>query len=261
MRLLTWNLWWRFGDWRARQGAIVSVLRAADADVVGLQEVWATPEANQAEVLATELGLHWVWSPSPTPERWQQHTGEHDVAVGNAVMSRWPVADHRREVLPGAGGGPGDRTVLHALVDAPGGTLPFFTTHLDAAVDGSTTRCAQVAAVARFVASHPGARPPVLTGDFNAEPDSDEMRILGGHLTAPTVPGLVLVDAWRWAEYGDPGFTWDRRNPHIRASPSARVDYVLVGLGTDVADVRVVGDGPVEGIWPSDHAGVLVDLI
>lgn len=260
MRVLTWNLWWRFGDWAARRESIFAVLREVDADVVTLQEVWATPTENLAEIAAHELGLHWSWSGSPAPEGWQRRAHEPGVGVGNAVLSRWPIVDDARQVLPQGHAALAGRTVLHALLDAPRGRLPVFTTHLDATPSASATRCEQVGAVARFVAAHTGDLPPVVTGDFNAEPDADEMRLLGGHLTAPAVPGLVLVDAWRWAESGDPGWTWDRRNPYITGSPSARIDYVLLGLGAGVAAVRVVGDGPVDGVWPSDHAAVLVDL-
>lgn len=260
MRILTWNLWWRFGDWEARQRAILAVLADAEADVVTLQEVWATPTANLAELLAHELGLHWAWSPSPSPGRWQERADQPGVDIGNAILSRWPITNEVRQVLPRGSAALAERTVLHARVDAPGGTLPVFTTHLESSPSASATRCEQVAAVARCVAAHPGDRPPVLAGDFNAEPSSDEMRLLGGHLTAPAVPGLVLVDAWRWAADGDPGWTWDPANPFIRASPSARIDYVLVGPGQDVAGVRVLGNGPVDGVWPSDHAAVLVEL-
>jgi len=107
----------------------------------------------------------------------------------------------------------------------------------------------------------------VLAGDLNAEPDSDEVRLLCGHKTAPVVPGHVLVDAWRWADPGDPGWTWDRRNPHVAATgePSARIDHVLVGPPTSdgrgaVLGARLAGNAPVEGVWPSDHAAVVVDL-
>src|SRR5258708_1835603 len=74
--------------------------------------------------------------------------------------------------------------------------------------------------------------PPVVTGDLNAEPGSDELRLLGGLLTAPAVPGLVLIDAWRYADPGDPGFTWDHRNGYQAGSglPDSRNDYVLGGL-------------------------------
>jgi endonuclease/exonuclease/phosphatase family metal-dependent hydrolase len=107
----------------------------------------------------------------------------------------------------------------------------------------------------------------VVTGDLNAEPDADEIRLLGGHKTAPVVPGLVLVDAWSYADPLASGWTWDRRNPYVAATgePSARIDYVLVGLPTAsgagrVQSVRLIGDRPVDGVWPSDHAGVLAEL-
>src|SRR5262249_56769523 len=95
-------------------------------------------------------------------------------------------------------------------------------------------RPAQARALAVSVAEQPADRPspPVLTGDLNAEPGSDELRLLGGLLTAPAVPGLVLIDAWRYADPGDPGFTWHHRNGYQADSliPDSRIDYVLVGL-------------------------------
>lgn len=41
MRVATWNLWWRFGPWEQRRNAVLAVLRDAEPDVIGLQEVWA----------------------------------------------------------------------------------------------------------------------------------------------------------------------------------------------------------------------------
>jgi endonuclease/exonuclease/phosphatase family metal-dependent hydrolase len=268
LRCLTWNLWWRFGDWRRRFAAIRSVLQDVEPDVCGLQEVWADADHNAAALLAEDLGMHLAWVPCPAPGTWQRRLGDPTVGIGNAVLSRWPIGDSASERLP-HGTGPDDgRTVLYARVDAPGGPVPFFTTQLTSAPDLSATRCGQVSAVARFVDRHSGAgHPPVLTGDLNAEPDSDEVRLLCGHKTAPAVPGLVLVDAWRYADPPAPGWTWDRANPHVLATgePSERIDHVLVGLpGADgrgrVRRVGLVGDAPVDGVWPSDHAGVLVEL-
>jgi endonuclease/exonuclease/phosphatase family metal-dependent hydrolase len=109
--------------------------------------------------------------------------------------------------------------------------------------------------------------PVVLVGDLNAEPDSDEIRLLCGHKTAPAHPGFVLVDAWRHAAGDDIAWTWDRANPHVRSTmePSARIDYVLVGPPHSerrghVLSARRIGAEPIRGIWPSDHAGVLAEL-
>jgi endonuclease/exonuclease/phosphatase family metal-dependent hydrolase len=106
----------------------------------------------------------------------------------------------------------------------------------------------------------------VVTGDLNAEPGSDELRLLGGLLTSPAVPGLVLIDAWRYAEPEDPGFTWDHRNGYQADSviPDSRIDYILVGLPRHgrgkVRSAHLTGAAPVEGVWPSDHFAVVADV-
>jgi endonuclease/exonuclease/phosphatase family metal-dependent hydrolase len=268
LRVMTWNLWWRFGDWRRRFDAIVHVLRSSSPDIVGLQEVWATATENQARILADLLDMHVAWRPSPAPEHYQRRIGDRAVTVGNAILSRWPISRESSCVLP-AGAGDAGRTTLCALVTAPTGAVPFFATQLTAAVGHSALRSDQVRALTRWVVDEtpPGAS-PLVTGDFNAEPDSDEIRLLGGHKTPPPVPGLVLLDTWRYADPGVRGWTWDRRNPAVLATgePDARIDYVFLGYrpNTDslvrVLDAWLDGNEPVDGIWPSDHAAVVAEL-
>ncbi|TPQ19273.1 endonuclease/exonuclease/phosphatase family protein [Streptomyces sporangiiformans] len=269
MRVVTWNVWWRFGPWERRQKAVLAVLRELQPDVVGLQEVWACGGENLARWLADELGLHWTWAASEAPERWQRRLGDATVDFGCAVLSRWPVVDRAVVRLPAPEGDDDGRLGLYARLDAPGHPVPFFTTHLTSTTDGSAVRCAQVRVLAGFVAAHRGgtAFPPVLTGDFNAWPDSDEIRLIGGYKTAPVVPGQVLFDTWEYADPGAPSATWDAANPYVAPAfpPSVRIDYIHVGppgpggLG-HVRSVRRAGDGPVDGVWPSDHAAVVADL-
>jgi endonuclease/exonuclease/phosphatase family metal-dependent hydrolase len=269
LRVVTWNLWWRFGPWRERREAIRSVLGALRPDVVGLQEVWARDGENLAGWLAAELGMRWVWEPSRAPQRWQRQIGDPAVDIGNAVLSRWPVAAHERVELPARQDDDDGRLAIYALIDTPAHRVPFFTTHLTSAIDASALRCQQVGVLARFVAAHSGGTdfPPVVTGDFNAWPDSDEIRRFGGYRTAPAVPGQVLLDAWEYADPALPSATWRAANPYVAAGfePSIRVDYVHVGrpgpdgLGS-VGAVRRAGDEPVGGVWPSDHAAVVADL-
>jgi endonuclease/exonuclease/phosphatase family metal-dependent hydrolase len=268
VRVLTWNLWWRFGPWRQRRDAIAAVLADVQPDICGLQEVWAGRGEHQAALLAEQLGMHWSWSPSPAPERWQARIGDPTMRIGNAILSRWPITAQAAQPLPAEPVADDGRTVLFARIQTPSGPLPFFTTQLTSTIGQSAVRCRQVESLCRFVAAHAGPGfPPVVTGDLNAEPDADEVRLLGGHKTAPVVPGLVLVDAWSYADPMTPDWTWDRRNPYVAATgePSARIDYLLVGLPTttgagQVRSVRLIGDRPVDGVWPSDHAGVLAEL-
>ncbi|EKX66621.1 endonuclease [Streptomyces ipomoeae] len=274
MRVMTWNLWWRFGPWQERQKAVLAVLRELRPDVVGLQEVWEQGGANLAGWLADELGMHWTWGSYGDPEHWQRRIGDGSVGIGNAVLSRWPVLEREAVHLPtGASGASCGRGALYALLDAPEAPVPFFTTHLSSATDASALRCRQVTALAEFVARRQGGTgfPSVVTGDFNAWPDSDEVRLFGGYKTVPVVPGQVFFDAWEYAEPGAPSATWDSTNPYVATTygPSVRIDYIHVGppgpggLG-HVRSVRRAGHGPVEGtpdgVWPSDHAAVVADL-
>ncbi|MGC9494929.1 endonuclease/exonuclease/phosphatase family protein [Streptomyces sp. WG7] len=262
MRVVTWNLWWRFGPWADRQKAILSVLRELRPDVVGLQEVWAADDgANLAEWLAGELGLHCAWSASEAPERWQRRIGDDTVGIGTAVLSRWPVVERAALRLPAPEEIDDGRLALYARLDAPGHQVPFFTAHLNSGGHASAVRREQAAALADFVAGHRRgtAFPPVVTGDFNAIPQSPEVRLLRAGR---------LQDAWEYADPAAPSATWDGANPYIPDGPvpGARIDYVHVGppgpggLGR-VRAARRAGDGPVDGVWPSDHAAVVADLV
>ncbi|MFI7501355.1 endonuclease/exonuclease/phosphatase family protein [Streptomyces sp. NPDC049687] len=265
MRVVTWNLWWRFGPWRERQKAILSALRDLRPDVVGLQEVWAADGENLAEWLADELGLRCAWAPSPAPERWRRRVPDSDgVDIGNAVLSRWPVTESQTLLLPAPAHLADGRMALYTRLATPAYDIPFFTTHLTSTPDASGVRREQVTALARFVSRWTGdtPHPPVVTGDFNAWPDSDEIRLLGGHRTAPAVPGQVLHDAWDHADPSAPSATW---TPARALEPAARIDYIHVGPPGPAGEGRVrgvrrAGDGPVDGVWPSDHAAVVADL-
>jgi endonuclease/exonuclease/phosphatase family metal-dependent hydrolase len=269
IRVLTWNLWWRFGAWRERRNAIVAELARVAPDVCGLQEVWDDGEENQAGSIAADLGWHSVWAPSPSSEQWQRRLGATGagIAFGNAVLSRWPIAGSAVNRLPAAVGIDDGRLALHAMIASPFGAIPVFTTQLTSAWGHSRIRQEQVAAVCRFITERGhGGFPPVLTGDFNAPPDADEIRCLVGKADPP-VPGVVLLDAWAYARPLELGWTWDRRNPHVAATlePDARIDYVFVGppdtqARGHILTAELVGVQPKDGVWPSDHMGVLAEL-
>ncbi|MGV9450257.1 endonuclease/exonuclease/phosphatase family protein [Streptomyces sp. NPDC003635] len=248
MRVVTWNLWWRFGPWRERQKAIRSVLRDLRPDLVGLQEVWAADGENLAEWLAGELGLHWTWAASPAPERWRRRIGDAPVDIGNAVLSRWPVQATEVLRLPAPGELDDGRLALYART----GPVSFVTAHLTSAPNASAVRRRQVEALAGF-ARRDGAT--IVTGDFNAEPDSPELCLFAGDFR----------DAW--AEAADPAapaatWDWDPGLPYRRGPRrGARIDYVRLGGPVSARAVRRAGDRPVDGVWPSDHAAVVADLV
>jgi endonuclease/exonuclease/phosphatase family metal-dependent hydrolase len=105
----------------------------------------------------------------------------------------------------------------------------------------------------------------LIGGDFNAPPDSDEIRTLTGR-RPPPVDGFTLFDAWESGGRGD-GATWSRSNPWAAPIllPERRIDYVFTGwphrggVGS-VVSAELVGTEPVDGTVPSDHYGVLATI-
>ena len=265
LRVATWNVWGRYGPWEARLPVIVENLRAVDADIVALQEVWEEGERSQARELARALGY--------TEPVYAANFERDGVRSGNAVLSRWPIARHEVLVLPRRGEYDAvdeegeERLCVFAEVDGPRGAVQVFCAHLSWQWDHSAIRQEQTRAIAHFLTStRPRRFPAVLCGDLNAEQSSDELRLLTGRASTP-VPRVVLRDAWEAAGHRDPGFTWSNANPFAAASLDLdrRIDHIMVGppkLGGvgHVLTARVAGDLTVDGMWGSDHLAVVAEL-
>lgn len=258
MRVATWNLWWRFGPWEERQPAIAEVLHRIDADVIALQEVWDVDDGpGQAEALAEKLGYEHVFVAG---------FDAVEALFGNAILSRWPIASSEKRPLPSTPNTQEFRFALKTEVSGPRGPFDFYTTHLNWRYDESSVRQAQVRALAEFVAeSTRRTFPPIVCGDFNADPEADEIRMLNGRAAVP-VPRQVFMDAWDVAGEG-PGYTWSNDNAFAARDlePDRRIDYVFVGWPKErgaghVVDARVAAVEPINGVHASDHYAVVAEL-
>jgi endonuclease/exonuclease/phosphatase family metal-dependent hydrolase len=250
LRVLTWNLWWRYGDWEKRSVAIHRVLSRQAPDIAALQEVWTVQDASQASEIAQALDMYCV---DATP--WSID----GIGLGNAVLSRWPIQDAYSRLLPLAASGE-QRLVLVTKICTSAGPISVLSTHLDWREEDLAVRLEQARVVFREALGLLDERTPtIICADFNAESDSEVLAEAQG-------PDHLFRDAWREAR-GDSldGATWDLVNPHAGRDcwPSRRIDFILVG-STDrkleVQSARLFGDAPIDGIWPSDHNGVSVDL-
>jgi endonuclease/exonuclease/phosphatase family metal-dependent hydrolase len=258
VRVVTWNVWGRYGSWRERQAGIEQALADAAPDVVCLMESWSAADGTQADLVARRLGLeHSVFDGGRPQEDW---------VSGIGLASRWPVTAHERRALYGADGSDAG-AALFALIDGDRGPVQLFVVVLDYPLGASGVRQAQVRQLAGFIRQRARRRhPTVVCGDFNAGPDADEIRMLTGK-AAPPVPGLVFYDAWEVAGDGTPGYTWSNRNPlaAVALFPDRRFDYVLSawprrgGVGHPVRCERL-GVLPPDQPQLSDHYGVLADL-
>jgi endonuclease/exonuclease/phosphatase family metal-dependent hydrolase len=260
LRVLSWNLWWRFGPWEARFPAIQETISRLDPDVCALQEVWCEADgSSSASRIAAELGYEHVYA-----SRFEMSEG---VRFGNAILSRWPIASSEWWPLPSVRPDAEEmRTLLVADIDGPRGPLQLWCTHLNWKFHHSDVRQEQVRYICERIAERrPRTYPPILCGDMNAPPDSTEMWMLNGRTTVP-VPNLVFHDAWEMAGSGS-GDTWSNENPYaaLDLEVQRRIDYIYVGwpkqggAGHAVA-CDVVGREAIDGVVPSDHYGVVADL-
>ena len=152
-----------------------------------------------------------------------------------------------------------------ASVDATfhGQTFRFATTHLDP-ISGA----AQVAQANEFLAG-PGATtlPIIWVGDFNS--NAEGTAITGVPSATATYGNIVAAgfsDAWRAKHPTDPGFTCCHETDLLNPTPALteRIDLVLTKASFGVAEATIVGDEVADrlpsGLWPSDHAGVVVSF-
>ena len=265
LRVMTLNLWNLAGDWRRRREAVVWWVRRLSPDVLCLQEVVDDGTRNTARWLAEALAY-------PGVAYGGVAVGDSDMTFGPAIVSRWPVDVSASYPLPNS---PGPTDIERVLLHARTGGLDVFSVHLTSLYESGALRerqCLEIDRLVRDCIDPSSPLPPVLAGDFNADPDSAEVRFLCG-LGSLDGRSTYWQDAWRVAggsagSPGSPGWTWDNRNPFAAADfePDRRIDYVFVGWrrsGTGAGRVescRVVCDRAVDGVFPSDHFGVLAEI-
>jgi endonuclease/exonuclease/phosphatase family metal-dependent hydrolase len=266
LRILTLNLWHDSGPWPERARLVRAWVERLDPHLIGFQEALRMPGHDQVPELLE--GLHYHVDHVAASPFWK--TGREDVVgmVGNAVASRWPIAAREELALPDSGDGE-KRAALSVTLDSPHGPLGFTVTHLNWRLDHGWIRERQVQALCELALRRRPQRgfPPILVGDFNAEPGSDEIRYVTGRASREG-RSVCFLDAWERAGAGGDGITWSNRNPYARTEcePERRIDYVFVGLPRqregrgEVLDCRVVCHEPRGGVWPSDHFGVYAEL-
>ncbi|MGY1746646.1 endonuclease/exonuclease/phosphatase family protein [Blastococcus sp. SYSU D00695] len=247
VRLVTFNTHHGVGtDDRHDLARLATVLAAADADLICLQEVDRrfgprSEDVDQALLLSRALDMQLAWGPAIDEPRTAD--GERR-QYGNALLSRLPVLVSDVHPLPGTGE---PRSALQTMVELDGGALWVTATHL--MTTSAAERAEQVAALAGL---HTGAMETgVLVGDFNAAPDFPELAPLRERFTDAWDLASATEDraGWRFWHSGQ-GLT------HPAGAPRRRIDQVWVSGGIGVASAQVL-----DGEGASDHLPVVVDLL
>ncbi len=222
--VVTYNL--RYGEGISEMIAAFQTIEPLPAaDFVLLQEM---DEAGVV-ALARALGYDYVYAPASVAE-----DGDD---FGNAILSRWPLSDARKIILPGLHPLSGQqRTAIRTTARVGDTDVLLYSTHIEIATAPVELRVGQMAAVLADV------------------PDDAERVIIGGDYNVVTGEGVETL-AEQYAagglDHATPGLGPTLTRYGLR--PSA-ADHLFT-RGFDVLDAGVLGD-----VSASDHFPVWARL-
>ena len=203
LRVMTYNIHQGLdADIRMDLDALAAVIRQEQPDILALNEVNRGRATNgfvdTLFYLSHQLELPYVFGNYAT-----------DGLYGNAILSRYPIREW--ENLPYQTNTTEVRGVLWAVVDAPGGALNIYATHLDHIGSADNARLAQVT---ELLADWNGAPRSILLGDLNAPPQAPELQ---------PVYQAGFADALRLAGLENIFTFWDPM-----PIPGKRIDFIFL---------------------------------
>lgn len=240
LKVVTLNLYHDKDEWPKRRVQIVEELKRLRPDAIALQEVLQDEGlTNQAEWLAAQLGYQWHFvstDPAGQPRRY-----------GNALLTRHPTLRRGQKFLQ-----PLDdsRSTAFLRIDLDGRPLNLYATHLHWTDQGGAIRARQIADLMQYIAATSDNIPSLVAGDFNSTADSPELAALREG----------FVD------------TYGNRHPRAEATSSStlnlkyfapkRIDHVFFQRDafTPVGATILFHQPDAQGVWASDHFGMLAEL-
>ncbi len=265
LRVATLNLFGRQAGWDARRTVLINGFRELRPDIIAFQEAVVSDDYDQVvDVLGEDYFI-------------VHHGGRSEDGTGTSLASRWPPGSVRELDLHVTSRVDlstrwiGKVVVVEILRGSPMGPL-LFAHHKPSWQWGyEHERELQAAAAARFIEETLDKRHlhVVLAGDFDATPDSASVRFWMGKQSLDGV-SVCYQDAWGSLHPEQPGLTFTPRNPlvvdgEMPLDSGRRIDYIFVRCGTHGPTLATrrcerCFDQPVDGVWASDHFGVVADL-
>jgi len=260
VRVVVQNLWGVRGDWQSRRAVISAGLRELAPDLVAFVEAIKTDDYDQAADL---LG----------PEYHLFHAAtRHDNGDGAVIATRWQLGERHEvdlHVTPRTADFACTTLVAEVLAPHPYAPMLFVNHVPNWQLQFERERELQAVAAARVLEELAGGFDThvVLAGDLTADPESASVRFLTGRQSLEET-SVCYRDAWESIHPGERGETYTSANALLPDWdwPSKRLDYVFVRCGLhggptlEITGCERIFDEPVDGIWASDHFGVVADL-
>lgn len=262
LRVLTLNIFGQFSNWADRRQVLQRGLADLAPDLIAFQELIMTNEYDQgADLLGSEYKL--VHAKQRGPD-----------ASGITIASRWPISDVRELVLHISARDddfPCTTLITEVVVPNPFGPLLFVNHCPDYHPHHEYERELQTVSAARSIEKMIAERRRhvVLAGDFNADTETASIRFLMGKQSLYGA-SVCYANAWDKIHPRKCGATFTPSNSLVLDAgwdwSFDRIDHVLVrceskGPTLQIGDCQLAFTEAVDGVWASDHFGVMADLL
>ncbi|MGH9903391.1 MAG: endonuclease/exonuclease/phosphatase family protein, partial [Pyrinomonadaceae bacterium] len=171
IKIVSYNIRWRGGEDLRR---LIELLRRdaeiGGADVIGLQEVdrnrKRTGNVNTARLMADELKMHYAWAAPPPAVDDDDDDEEEEEETGVAILSRYPLSDVVRLVLPHEGPGGRRRAAVGATLHIGASRVRVYSVHAETRIK-MERKMEQLAAALEDLGRRPKTKCAVVVGDLN----------------------------------------------------------------------------------------------
>ena len=162
--IVSYNIRWRTGN---ELNQISDWIIGQNANVIALQEVdrskQRTNKTNNARALAEQLGMNYAWAAPPLPKSAKDKEEE----TGVELLTRYPMRDTTRIVLPHAGPGGRWRVALGATIKFEKTDVRVYSVHAETRIP-LEQKLDQYRAVLDDLKRFPKSMPAIIMGDFNS---------------------------------------------------------------------------------------------
>ncbi|SDX97513.1 endonuclease/exonuclease/phosphatase family protein [Citreimonas salinaria] len=240
---------WSRGDWERRKIALDAAFKDLKADIVAFQEMESFRRGSDG---AVNLARDWLLERNPgwraaASGDWRAFPSTQPILYRADRLSLrdqgWFFFSETPDVIysPTFDGSYPAFTSWAEFADADGRVFRVYNLHTDWASGGNRLRSAALVRdrIAPMIAD---GMPVIVLGDFNALHGAPTMRrIAEAGVTFPRVPGATM--------HFDRGL-------HLFGA----IDHIGLSPGIDLLGGPFVMQRRYDGVWPSDHHPVVVDI-
>lgn len=224
-----------------RKPRILEMLTSEDPDIIGFQEI--TPEMrdfiieNLADYYAVGAGRGATYN-DEAPLIAFKKLDMQLISCDTVMLSTTPSVPG--SVYEGSDQSRCPRAYAKAFLKHKDIDKPFYVYNVHTDHVGALSRTLASLQMLQDITSH--NREFLLTGDFNAHPDSREIKMITDCRSRRIIDATASLDG-TFHDYG-------------RRENNVKIDYIFASDGVNVIDSNIVSDEPVNGVYYSDHFAV-----